>query len=113
MEASRPLLQQSPVDTAEDMIDELMALAEAGDWEQLEHVAVMLRSSIMDVPEAERGRIVIAAQQAAGQASSIAEKARGDVASRLRSLRLGQSAARAYKDTTGYFGNPGEFRTNP
>jgi hypothetical protein len=113
MEASRPLIQQSPTETAIDMINEMRALAEIGDWEQLEHVAVMLRSSIMAVPESERAAIVIAAQQVAAEVNGMAEQARRDVASRLRSLRRGRNAARAYGDNTGHVRMPTEIHANP
>lgn len=102
MAASRPLIQESPRDTALDMTREMLALAEHGDWERIERVAVMLRTAILDVPEAERREIVAAADKATEQVRELAELARGDVASRLKALRRGQNAARAYGVNTGH-----------
>lgn len=102
MEATRPLIQESPRDTALDMLNEMLALAKRGDWQQLETVAVMLRGAILDVPEAERAEILHAARQTADKVRSLAEEARGDVMSRLKAIRRGQSAARAYGVNTGH-----------
>jgi len=96
MHASQPLIQQSPRDTAMDMADEMLKLAERGDWEQLEHVTVMLRSAIVKVPEDERVQTVVAVQAITRQVRELAEQSRGDVMSRLKAIRRGQSAARAY-----------------
>jgi hypothetical protein len=102
MAASRPLIQESPRDTALDMTREMLALARHGDWDRVERVAVMLRSAVLDVPEAERREIAAAADKATEQVRALAEQARGDVASRLKALRRGQNAARAYGVNTGH-----------
>ena len=102
MEATRPLIQESPRETVLDMQDEMLALAERGDWQQLETVAVMLRSAILAVPEAERVEMLQGARQTAETVRGLAEKARGDVMTRLKSIRRGQSAARAYGVNTGH-----------
>ena len=102
MEATRPLIQESPRETALDMSNEMLALAERGEWQQLENVAVMLRSAILNVPESERGEVVDAARRAAELVRAKAEDARGDVMSRLKAIRRGQSAARAYGVNTGH-----------
>ncbi len=96
MHASQPLIQQSPRDTAMDMADEMLKLAERGDWEQLEHVTVMLRSAIVKVPEDQRVQTVVAVQAITRQVRELAEQSRGDVMSRLKAIRRGQNAARAY-----------------
>ncbi len=102
MEATRPLIQESARDTALDMSNEMLALAKRGDWQQLETVAVMLRAAILAVPEAERAEVLLAARQTADKVRSLAEEARGDVMSRLKAIRRGQSAARAYGVNTGH-----------
>ena len=102
MAASRPLIQESPRETALDMAREMLAQAERGDWERVERVAVMLRSAILEVPEAERREIAAIAEKATEQVRTLAELARGDVASRLKALRRGQNAARAYGVNTGH-----------
>ena len=102
MEATRPLIQESPRETALDMSSEMLALAERGDWQQLETVAVMLRSAILAVPESERADVLIVARQTAESVRSMAEEARGDVMSRLKAIRRGQNAARAYGVNTGH-----------
>jgi len=102
MEATRPLIQESPRETALDMAAEMLALAERGDWQKLESVAVMLRGAILEVPEAERAEVVLAARQTAESVREHAEQARGDVVSRLKAIRRGQSAARAYGVNTGH-----------
>lgn len=102
MAASRPLIQESPRDTALDMIHEMLELARHGDWERIERIAVMLRSAMLEVPENERREIAAAAEEATEQVRALAEHARGDVASRLKALRRGQNAARAYGVNTGH-----------
>ena len=102
MPASQPLIQQSPRDTALDMAAEMLKLAERGDWEQLETVAVMLRSAIVKVPEGERMETAIAVQATTERVRELAEHSRSDVMSRLKAIRRGQSAARAYGVTTGH-----------
>lgn len=102
MDATRPLIQESAKETALDMSQEMLVLAERGDWQQLESVAVMLRSAILHVPEDERGEVVDAARQVAETVRGLAEDARGDVMSRLKAIRRGQNAARAYGVNTGH-----------
>ena len=102
MAATRPLIQESPRDTALDMAREMLTLAQHGDWERIERVAIMLRSAILEVPEADRREIAAMAEKATEQVRALAENARGDVASRLKALRRGQNAARAYGVNTGH-----------
>ncbi|MEM8816843.1 MAG: hypothetical protein AAFX56_01800 [Pseudomonadota bacterium] len=102
MQASQPLIQQSPRDTVLDMAAEMLKLAERGDWEQLESVTVMLRSAIVKVPEGERLKTAQAVQATTEQVRELAERSRGDVMSRLKAIRRGQSAARAYGVATGH-----------
>ncbi len=110
MQLSQPLIQQSPRETAIDMSNEMLALANAGEWAQVETVAVMLRSAIMNVPEGERAEIVELAQQTIETVQAIADGARGDVMSRLKAIRRGQNAARAYGVTTGHHAHSAEVR---
>ena len=109
MHASQPLIQQSPRDTALDMADEMLKLAERGDWEQLENVTVMLRSAIVRVPEDQRVQTVVAVQAVTRRVRELAEHSRGDVMSRLKAIRRGQNAARAY-GVTGHHPVPTEHR---
>ncbi len=103
MDASRPLIQDSPRDTVLDMSAEMRRLAESGDWEGLERVTVMLRRALLDVPEGERADLLRGVQQTADSVRRVAEGARGEVMGRLKALRRGQSAARAYGEATGRF----------
>lgn len=103
MDASKPLIQDSPRDTALDMAVEMRRLAELGEWQELERIAVLLRRAVVAVPERERAEVVRSVQKSAEDVRSLAEGARGDVMSRLKALRRGQNAARAYGEATGRF----------
>lgn len=103
MEASKPLIQDSPRDTALDMAVEMRKLAERGEWQELERIAVMLRRAVVAVPERERADVLRSLQRTADEVRSLAEGARGDVMARLKELRRGQNAARAYGEATGTF----------
>lgn len=103
MDASKPLISNGPRDTALDMADEMRQLAEHGEWQELERITVMLRRAVVAVPESERAEVLRAVQRTAADVRSVAESARGDVMSRLKALRRGQSAARAYGEATGRY----------
>ena len=90
------LRDQSGVEALE-IVERMRTLADAGDWDEIESLAVRLRSAVLQVPEAQRRDVLIAVQRATTEVTDKAEGARSDVTDRLSALRLGQKATKAYE----------------
>jgi hypothetical protein len=73
------------------------ALAAAGDWDEVEDVAVRLRRAVMDVPEASRRPAVLAVQRSIEKVAAGAKEARQTVTGKISELRRGQVAKKAYE----------------
>lgn len=96
MAANPAALREQPGVEALEMVEQMRALADAGDWTEVESLAVRLKSAVMQVPESLRRDVLIAVQRATREVADKAEDARSDVTDRLSALRLGQKAAKAY-----------------
>ena len=96
-----PELQRAAVETPEsvvlEMSEHMTMLAEAGDWEELERIAIRLRSVFTNVPESKRRGLVETLQQRLTAVTRQATKARKDVSLELGQLRRGQMATKAYE----------------
>ena len=96
-----PELQRTAVETPEsvvlEMSEHMTMLAEAGDWEELERLAIRLRSVFTNVPESKRRGLVDTLQQRLTAVTREAKKARKDVSLELGQLRRGQMATKAYE----------------
>lgn len=97
MAATSAALREDPGAEALEMVEQMRALADAGDWVEVESLAVRLRGAVMQVPEARRRDVLVAVQRATKEIADKAEEARSDVTDRLSALRLGQRAAKAYE----------------
>ncbi len=97
MVASQAVLAESPAHVALELLAQMEALAEAGEWEHIEDVAIRLRGTVMDIPEAERGPVLVAAQRCIEQVAADARKARRSITGEMHELRKGQAAKKAYE----------------
>jgi len=97
MVASQAVLEAQPVSIVLQLSEEMEALATAGEWEQIEDVAVRLRAAVMNVPEAERRSVLLAVQRSTEKVAAGARQARQTVTGKISELRLGQVAKKAYE----------------
>jgi len=97
MVANQAALEDAPASVALEMSQRMEALAEAGEWEQVEDIAVRLRVAVMDVPESERRAVLLAVQRSTEKVADGAQHARQTVSSKLSELRRGQVAKKAYE----------------
>lgn len=97
MVASQAVLAESPVHIALALIEQMEALARACDWEHIEDVAIRLRGAVMDIPESERGPILVAAQHGIERVAAAAHQARKSITGEIHGLRKGQEAKKAYE----------------
>ncbi len=97
MVASQAVLAESPAHIALALVEQMEALARAGDWEHIEDVAIRLRGAVMDVPEAERGPVLVAAQHCVERVAAEAVDARKAITGEVHELRKGQAAKKAYE----------------
>lgn len=97
MVASTAALHETPESTVLEMAEQIQALADSGEWSEVEHLAVRLRSAIMSVPEARRRDVILAVQRATELVAAEADSAQRDVTGKLKALRRGQKATKAYE----------------
>ena len=97
MVATSAVMEQTPESVVLEMAEHLQTLAANGDWEEVEHLAIRLRSAVMNVPERQRRNAILAVQRATEQVAAEAASAQRDVTGRLRALRRGQKATKAYE----------------
>ncbi len=97
MVASQAVLAESPAHIALALVEQMEALARAGEWEHIEDVAMRLRGAVMDVPESERGPIIVAAQHGIERVAAAATDARKTITGEIHGLRKGQAAKKAYE----------------
>ena len=97
MVASQAMMTESPEAVALEMSAHIVELAEAGDWAEVESIAVRLRAAVMNVPEAGRRSVLLAVQRSMEVVTELANSARHDVTGRLSALRRGQAATKAYE----------------
>ena len=97
MAASQASAEQSTVSIALEMSQRIEALAEAGEWEQIEDVLMRLRDAVTAVSPAERRAVILAVQRSTEKVAAGAKQARQTVSGKLSELRRGQVAKKAYE----------------
>lgn len=97
MVASQARLAETPESVVLQLSEHMEALASAGDWDEVEDIAVRLRSAVLNVPEADRRPIVLAVKRSTEKVSAEAQKARQTVTGKISELRRGQAAKKAYE----------------
>ncbi len=97
MVASQAVLAESPAHVALELLAQMEALAEAGEWEHIEDVAIRLRGAVMDIPESERGPVLVAAQGCIEKVAADARTARRNITGEMHEIRKGQAAKKAYE----------------
>ncbi len=97
MVASQAVLAESPAHIALALVEQMESLAEAGDWEHIEDVAMRLRGAVMDIPEPERGPVLVAAQHCIERVAAQALDARKAITGEMHEIRKGQAAKKAYE----------------
>ncbi len=97
MAASQDAVEESTVSIALEMSQRIEALAEAGEWDQIEDVVIRLRAAVTAVPPAERRTVILAAQRSTEKVAASAKQARQTVSGKLSELRRGQVAKKAYE----------------
>ncbi len=83
--------------TVLQMSEQMEALAAAGDWDEIENLAIRLRIEIMNVPESDRRSVLLLLQQSTEKLVSQAKHARRNVSDKMSELRRGQKAKKAYE----------------
>ena len=96
MAGNHALLDQTPAETVQDMTSTMETMAEQGDWDRVEEIAIRLRTAIMQVPEYERRSLLIAARHSTEKVHAAAAHARGKITGKLSAIRRGRDAAKAY-----------------
>ncbi len=79
-----------------DIVLEMEALAERGDWQQVEDIAVRLKSAVLAVPVARRRDTVLAVRRSVANIKALAERERASVADKLSQIHRGRRATKAY-----------------
>ena len=97
MVASHAVMNEAAETIVKEMAEHMETIAAAGDWEEVERIAVRLQSAVMTVPEARRREMLVVAQQATERVTDLAREARGEVTGRMSAIRRGQAATKAYE----------------
>jgi hypothetical protein len=79
------------------MCERMEELAAAGDWDEVADIALHLRHAVLEVPEANRRPVVLAAQRSTTKVAAGAKSARQTVTGKISELRRGQVAKKAYE----------------
>ena len=96
MVASRATMQADPGKMAREMANNMVRLADEGQWSGAEHVASRLRSAMLDVPEDERPEVLQFVNQCLERVKTRALSSRSEVATKMSEIRRGRDAAKAY-----------------
>ncbi|MDJ0939402.1 MAG: hypothetical protein QNJ00_06535 [Woeseiaceae bacterium] len=97
MAASQSVMADTPETIVREMAQHMETCAAAGDWSEVENIAIRLRSAVMNVPESERRALLLLLQQSTENVTALAEAARRDVTGRMSAIRRGQAAQKAYE----------------
>lgn len=97
MVASRAALEPTPESIVMQLSEQMQSLAEAGEWERIEDIALRIRSAVLNVPEAERRSVLLEVHRSLQQVEAAAIEARQTVTERISELRRGQVAKKAYE----------------
>ena len=92
MVASHAALEETAATVALEMAEHMETLAEAGEWDRIEEIAVRLRAIVMNVPEAERRPVLQKVRQSTELVEARALEARQEVTGKIYDLRRGQAA---------------------
>jgi len=96
MVASRATMEASPGKMAREMANNMVRLAEEGQWSGAEHVASRLRSAVLEVPGDERLEVLQFVNHCLERVKTSALSSRNEVATKMSELRRGRDAAKAY-----------------
>lgn len=96
MVASRATMEASPGNMAREMANNMVRLADEGQWSGAEHVASRLRSAVLDVPDDERPEVMQFVNQCLERVKTRALCSRNEVATKMSEVRRGRDAAKAY-----------------
>lgn len=96
MNDARPAANESPESVVLEMSEHMNTLATAGDWDEIERLAIRLRRAFADVPERRRRELMATLQFRLTSITDEVKKARKEVSRELVQLRRGRLAARAY-----------------
>jgi len=97
MVASHAVIADTPESIVLEMSRRMETLAAAGDWDDVEDIAMRLRSAVLDIPEADRRPVLLALQRSTDKVAEAAATARQTVSGKIKELRLGQVAKKAYE----------------
>lgn len=97
MVASQAAIAESAASIALEMAEHMEVLATAGEWDQIEDIAMRLRGVVMNVPEAERRAVMLTVQRSAERVAAKAKSARLEITGKIAELRRGQAAKKAYE----------------
>lgn len=97
MTANTAWKQDSPETVVTEMAEHMEAMAAAGDWTEVENLAIRLRSAVMNVPEGERRALLLEVKSRCEKVAQSAESARQEVTGKMSQIRRGQVATRAYE----------------
>lgn len=97
MVANHAEIEDSAESVVLAMCERMESLAAAGDWDEVEDIVLRLRHAVLEVPEAERRPVVLAAQRSTTKVVAGAKIARQTVTAKISELRRGQVAKKAYE----------------
>ncbi|MGI9247856.1 MAG: hypothetical protein ACR2QI_02500 [Woeseiaceae bacterium] len=97
MVARPEAITETAANIALEMAEHMEILAAAGDWDDIENIAVRLRRAVMNVPDAERRAVVLAVQRSNEKVALEAGRAHRTVTEKISELRRGQAAKKAYE----------------
>ena len=96
--ASNPQAQsESAAEIALQLADQMRVLAGAGEWDDIEEIAIQLQRAVMLVPLSERRAVLHTLKRSTDDVATEAKKARRDVTGKISGLRRGQVAKKAYE----------------
>ena len=97
MVANHAAFEESTAATVLEMSRRMEALAETGDWDQIEDILIRLRAAVSVLPAGERRAVVPVLQRSTEKVAADAKQARQTVSAKLSELRRGQVAKKAYE----------------
>ena len=96
MAANSARIEASPADVAMDMMARMESLAESGDWNRVEQLAVRLRNIVLEIPESDREASIVSISHCLERLQVKVLVSRGEVTEKLSDIRRGRVATRAY-----------------
>jgi hypothetical protein len=97
MVASQAVMTETPESVVREMSEHMEALADAGDWVEVESLVVRLRSALLNVPEAQRHILLQLVRRSTDKIAMQAKSAKNDVTGQISSIRRGRKATEAYE----------------